>query len=311
MLYWVEKNVSGFYLFHGYSRTYGVTNMQSGVVFEFKEFAVQDGPGARLTVFFKGCPLRCQWCHNPEGLSSAPQLMVSRQSCLQCGACQSVCHAQKENTSCDLCGACVRVCPLGLRKIAGQRYTSQELIRIIRRDSDYYRALDGGVTFSGGEPLMQPAFLSEVLDGLQDIHTAIETCGYAPSETFLSIVPRMSFVMMDLKLMDPAAHRHYTGVDNEPILRNLRSLCEGDTPFVVRIPLIPGVNDTKENLIASARFLQGARSLQRVELLPYHLTAGAKYSMLGKEYSPDFDPAQPVRTYTDLFEQYDIRSVVL
>lgn len=305
--------------------------MEKGTIFDIKEFAVHDGPGVRQTVFLKGCPLRCQWCHNPEGLEARPQLLFSRSSCIRCGKCMEVCPLapdRREMTagkqdggetpgaffpgpSCTACGACVSVCPMGLRQISGRIMTSAQLVEAIRENSDYYAALEGGVTFSGGEPLMQGAFLLEVLEGIPDLHTAIETSAYASPDLFRQVLKSLSFVMMDVKLMDAGLHKHYTGVDNAVILENLRMLCRGDKPFVVRIPLIPGVNDTRENLEATASFLAGAASLLRVEILPYHKTAGAKYGMLGMEYRPGFDVDAPLRLPLTVFENYKIRSKIL
>ena len=283
--------------------------MKNGVVFDIKEFAVHDGPGVRQTVFLKGCPLRCQWCHNPEGLDCRPQLMFSRSSCIHCGSCMSVCP--HPHGPCTGCGACTKVCPLGLRQIAGAVMTSSQLSAKIRENSDYYQSLNGGVTFSGGEPLMQGDFLLEVLDQITDLHTAVETCGFAPSTLFKEVISRLSFIMMDLKIMDPGLHKHFTGQDNGLILENARLLCSQSKPFVIRIPLIPGVNDNHENLEATARFLQGAQALKCVELLPYHKTAGAKYGMLGKEYRPDFDPEASIQNPQNIFEKYKIRSKLL
>lgn len=309
----------------------------TGTVFDIKEFAVHDGPGVRQTVFLKGCPLRCQWCHNPEGLCSAPQLMFSRSSCIQCGRCMEVCPAAYATAlpaadssdqakgsahhisadsffpgdACTACGKCVYVCPLGLRQISGKVMTSADLVNVIRENSDYYASLGGGVTFSGGEPLMQGRFLSEVLEQIPDIHTAIETSAYADHALFRQVISRLSFIMMDVKLMDPDQHKHYTGVDNAPILRNLNTLCEGNKPFIVRIPLIPGVNDSPENLEATARALSGAKALQRVEILPYHKTAGAKYGMLGMKYLPDFDTDRGLSFTEEIFEKHKIESRML
>lgn len=307
--------------------------MEKGTIFDIKEFAVHDGPGVRQTVFLKGCPLRCQWCHNPEGLETRPQLMFSRSSCIRCGKCMEVCPfgspaGQKASgcpdetnagetgaffpgSACTACGACVSVCPMGLRQISGKVMTSLQLVDAIRENSDYYAALGGGVTFSGGEPLMQGAFLLEVLGQITDLHTAIETSAYASPRLFSRITERLSFIMMDVKLMDAGLHKHYTGVDNTVILENLHSLCRGSKPFVVRIPLIPGVNDTPENLEATAAFLAGSSSLLRVEILPYHKTAGAKYSMLGMEYRPDFDVEASLWMPQSVFEKYKIRSEIL
>lgn len=238
--------------------------MREGVVFDVEEFTVFDGPGLRQTVFLKGCPLRCSWCHNPEGLSGAPQLMVSTASCTGCGKCREVCRHE----TCISCGECIPVCPLHLRRIAGERMTSGELIRRIRKSSDYYARYGGGVTFSGGEPLMQADFLTEVLCGIPDVHRAIETSGFCEQDVFRRVTAHLDYVMMDIKLFDAALHKKYTGVDNERILRNARILCEGEIPFVIRIPLIPGVNDNEENFRSTAKWIAGARALIKVELLP-------------------------------------------
>lgn len=281
--------------------------MEEGVVFDIKEFAVYDGPGMRQTVFLKGCPLRCNWCHNPEGLSPKPQLMVSVASCQHCGRCEAVCTHE----TCVACGRCVLECPLNLRRIAGTRMTSAELVAKLRRNSDYYAAYDGGVTFSGGEPLMQPAFLLEVLQQIPDLHRAVETSGYADPDTFARVVEQLDFVMMDIKIFDGDLHRRYTGVDNRRILENAKQLCRGNVPFVIRIPVIPGVNDNEENYRATARWIAGAPMLQRVELLPYHKTAGAKYAMVGAEYRLQFDTERRVQISREIFAEYGIRSEVL
>lgn len=284
-----------------------VEKVETGVVFDIKEFAVYDGPGIRQTVFLKGCPLHCSWCHNPEGLSMQPQLMVSYASCQHCGRCREVC----EHESCVACGKCIPVCPLHLRSISGEVLTSEELVSRIRRNSDYYARYGGGVTFSGGEPLLQAAFLLEVLEQLPDLHKAIETSGYCRPETFCKVTEKLDYIMMDLKLMEPKLHRKYTGVDNQVILQNAKQLCKGEKPFVIRIPVIPGVNDNEANFRATAQWLQGARMLQKVELLPYHKTAGAKYAMIGKSYEPLFDPEKRVWISGDIFQEYGIRSEIL
>lgn len=281
--------------------------MEDGVIFDIKEFAVYDGPGPRQTVFLKGCPLRCCWCHNPEGLQMAPNLMVSANGCTDCGACRAACCHEP----CIACGACVPVCPLRLRSIAGERISSGELVRRLRQNSGYYASYGGGVTFSGGEPLMQPAFLAETLDQLKDLHRAIETSGYAQPDTFADIISRLELVIFDIKLVDREQHQRYTGVDNHLILQNAQTLCAGEIPFIIRIPLIPGVSDTEENYHATAKLLQGAKALQQVELLPYHKTAGAKYRMAGRTYRPLFDPERPVQAMPRIFEAYGISCEVL
>lgn len=281
--------------------------MSYGVIFDLKQFAVFDGPGVRQTVFLKGCPLRCNWCHNPEGLSVQPQLMVSRASCIHCGKCLEVC--QHEN--CIACGACAPACPLHLRVISGERISAEELEKRLRKDSDYYTQLGGGVTFSGGEPLLQGEFLLEILGRISDLHCCIETCGHADATLFQDVIGKLDYVIMDLKLFDPEKHRQYTGVGNEKILRNAETLCRADVPFTIRIPLIPGVNDNDENFRQTAQFLSGAKRLEKVELLPYHKTAGAKYAMAGMTYAPKFDINRSVYTSQKIFQDYQIRSSVL
>lgn len=279
-----------------------------GIIFDIKEGAVYDGPGLRQTIFLKGCPLRCAWCHNPEGLEPKRQLMTLSNGCLHCGACVEVCT----HTACTACGACVAACPRRLRRIAGERISAQALAEKINRDADYYCMTGGGVTFSGGEPLMQSDFLTEVCCLLAPgLSCAIETSGYCAPEDFQRVMARMDIIYMDLKLMDESQHKHYTGVSNQLILHNALWLKHCGKPFVIRIPLIPTVTDTDDNLRAAAEFLQDAVHLERVELLPYHATASAKYAMLSYHFSPDFPQDKPVNANTKIFDRYGIRSCVL
>lgn len=267
----------------------GGDGVREGIVFDIKEFAVFDGPGIRTTVFMKGCPLRCRWCHNPEGLSAKPQLMVSYASCVHCGACERVCP---HPDGCTACGACVPACPRGLRKIAGTRWTSADLAARLRKDGDVYAMTGGGVTFSGGEPLMQWAFVREVIERLEGIPAAVETSGYAPESVFAEAMACCKLILMDWKVADPGLHRKYTGVDQAPILRHARMLAEGDTPFILRLPVIPGVNDCSEHFERAAELVRDAKALVRVDILPYQRAAGAKYGMVGMRYDPGIDEAR-------------------
>ena len=277
--------------------------MSIGTVFDIKEFAVFDGPGIRTTVFMKGCPLRCRWCHNPEGLLAKPQLMVSKAACLHCGACEQVCRHPE---GCISCGECVHVCRSGFRKIVGQTWDSAALAARLNKDADVYRMSGGGVTFSGGEPLMQWDFVRDVIGRLDGVHTAIETSGYASDDVFREAMEKCSLVMMDWKVSDPDLHRHYTGVEQTRIRRHAEMLAEGSTPFMLRMPIIPGVNDNEEHFRTAAGLVKGAKALVRIDILPYQRAAGAKYEMVGMEYAPGFEDERAPRFFTDVFDRENI-----
>ena len=278
------------------------------MIFKIEEFSVFDGPGIRMTVFFKGCPLRCSWCHNPEGIRFERELMVSRTLCTHCGNCTTVC---RRSGDCVACGACVSICPQQLRKITGEEWTPEELAVRILANRDVYESSGGGVTFSGGEPLAQPALLNAVLDRINGMHTAIETSGYAPEEVFRKAIQKLNLVIMDLKVIDPEIHRSFTGVDNALILRNLEILKASGKPFWIRIPLIPGVNDSWDNMEATAGLLKGAKNLERVELLPFNRSAGAKYAAVNRLFTPDFDVTAQPNVILEPFLQFGINGVVL
>ena len=248
----------------------------TGHIFDIKEFALNDGPGVRTTIFFKGCPLRCRWCHNPEGWIPDRQIMHRGDRDLPCG----------------------------------EEISSEELAGRILKQADVLSQMGGGVTFSGGEPLFQPAFLFDVSDRLAGVHQVIETCGHASGEIFRAMCDRMDAIYMDAKIADPVLHEEMTGVSNALILANLAYLCAQDTPFVIRVPLIPGVTDTEENIGAIAEILRGSAALQKVELLPYNKLAGAKYKQLGMDYAPAFDEERPVKIRTEIFSAVGIESEV-
>ena len=250
-----------------------------GLVFEIREFTVHDGPGGRLTVFLKGCPLACTWCQNPEGQNVYPELMARTNACTGCGSCRKEVDTEEYR----LFGRSPSRCPAGLLRVSGEWYTAEALLDRILPLKEMLEMTAGGVTFSGREPLLQSDFLAEALDLLREsgIHTAIETSGYADAETFREIVlRRCDYVMMDLKLIDRSLHEAYTGVDNDVILENARVLKESGLPHVFRTPLIPGITDTEENLAAIARFVGDSPH----EKIPYNAAAGSKYPMLGREY---------------------------
>ena len=276
---------------------------KQGIVFDIKEFAVFDGPGIRTTVFMKGCPLRCQWCHNPEGLSPKPQLMVSTAACTNCGACQAVCPSPEK---CTACGKCVSACRGGFRKIVGTPWEAEVLAARLRKDQDVFLHSGGGVTFSGGEPLMQWDFVKAVIERMPGIHTAIETSGFASDAVFRSAMDTCDLIMLDWKVSDPVKHKHYTGVDQEPIRRHAEMLTRGNTPFILRMPMIPGVNDEPEHFETAARLVVDSPMLQRIELLPYQPAAGAKYGMVGMQYQAPCDDLAKPTLFTEIFKNFGI-----
>lgn len=252
----------------------------NGIVFDIKEFSIHDGPGVRTTVFMKGCPLSCRWCHNPEGLSPKPELMVRTARCKHCGKCMISCG----HPECQPYHRCIEACPDGLISVCGREWESGALADKLLQNADFMRSSGGGVTISGGEPTLQDEFVSELLDALEGVHRAVETCGYCSGERFISVISRADFIMMDIKLADPAMHREYCGVDNAPILANFRRLRESGKPYLIRVPLIPDITDTRENLAAIA----GIVGDSPVELLGYNSFAGAKYEGVGRVYTlPD------------------------
>ena len=269
----------------------------NGMVFNIQHYCVHDGPGVRTNVFFKGCPLRCRWCANPESNQLKPQLMYEAWKCIGCGACEAACPsfavqlldgiAVTDRSACTGCGSCTGVCPVPAREITGKVMSVEQVMAEIRLDSTFY-GTDGGVTLTGGECLLQPDFALEILKTCkaENIGTAVETCGFVPFEAFQRIAPYLDIALYDVKLMDSEAHKKYTGVPNEQILENLRRLSsELNIPVIARTPLIPGVNDSEENLRAMGAFLRdNVPTLKEVNLLPYHRLGEGKWEQL-EDYS--------------------------
>jgi len=280
-----------------------------GLIFAVEEFAVHDGPGLRCAVFFKGCPLRCEWCHNPEGLEMHPQRLRNMNGCLRCGTCNDVCPTPDD---CTACGRCVVHCPRDLIRISGEWQEASVLAQRILRFAPQLMQSGGGVTLTGGEALLQADFVLELLPLLSPLHRALETSGYVPTAVFEAALRNVELVYLDMKHMFPEQHRRYTGASNALVLRNAGFLLQGATPFIVRIPLIRGVTDSVENLRATACFLKGASTLLHVELLPYNEMAGAKYALLGQTYSYAFHAPEDsqIEECTAVFSEYGIKTVI-
>lgn len=271
--------------------------MRKALLFDLKPYSINDGPGIRITIFLKGCPLSCVWCHNPEGINPHIQKLYTKSKCIGCGSCVESCPKDAlrltpdgivtDTDLCDLCGICADVCPTKAMEMSGQEISVSEILKRIKKETITMDHSNGGVTISGGEPMMQSDFLIELLDklGNEGIHRAVDTTGFTKTETLLEVAKRTDLFLYDLKMMDSARHKHFTGVPNEKILENLKILAAAGAHINIRIPLIRNVNADEANLRQTAGFiasLPGNR--MTVSLLPYHNIAAHKYNKLGQEY---------------------------
>lgn len=272
---------------------------ERGIVFDIKRFAIHDGPGIRTTVFLKGCPLACAWCHNPEGIAAAPQIAYDAHTCIGCARCAAVCpggcHSVSgaghlyERSRCTSCGRCAEACPTEALRLIGREMSTAEVLDVVLRDRAFYATSGGGITVSGGEPLAQPQFARAVLaaaraDGL---HTCLDTSGFVLWEHLESVLPLVDLFLWDVKDTDAARHRANTGVDLELILDNLRRLDRAGANLMLRCPMVPGVNDSEEDAGALADLWYSLESRPPVELLPYHRMGEGKRATIGEA------PGQP------------------
>jgi pyruvate formate lyase activating enzyme len=273
--------------------------MKDGMIFDIQKYAIHDGPGIRTTVFFKGCPLRCWWCQNPEGQDSRPELVYRKSRCTGCSECAKHCpreaislvaqHVSINRENCVLCDNCSRVCPSDALSVAGRQVSVKEILGEIEKDVTFFDESGGGVTFSGGEPLLQHDFLNAVLAECKerDIHTIVQTCGFAPYEVVDRVRDKVDLFLYDIKIMDDRKHRKYTGGSNGQILENLRKLAENGSSIVISFPIIPSINDDDENVTRTAEFIHSLPNIKHVNLLPYHRAGIEKYKNLGKLYKLD------------------------
>lgn len=265
-------------------------------IFDIERNSFVDGPGIRTTVFFKGCNLRCAWCHNPESQSPDVQMMFYQNKCTGCGKCKEKC--QNGLTSCDFCGKCTLYCPSDAREICGKEYTVDEVLREVMKDRTFYANSGGGVTFSGGECMLQIDFLEQLLKKCKEngISTAVDTAGHVAYGHFERILPYTDLFLYDVKCLDDELHKRYVGVTNERILANLKKLLAPGATVWVRIPVVCGVNDTVEEMTKIRDFLNGCSAPERIELLPYHAMGEHKYAAIGKEASRFSVPSEEQMT---------------
>lgn len=269
--------------------------MATGLIFDIQRYSIHDGPGIRTTVFCKGCRLSCWWCHNPEGLSFDPELMLWSDRCIGCQTCVSVCPNSAifvansaiitDRSKCEVCGSCAERCPANAREIVGKRVSVGELMKEVQKDVPFYEDSGGGVTVSGGEPLEQPVLLNAFLSACkkEGMHTTLNTNGYAETEVVMKVSENVDLFTYDLKSMDDGMHRLYTGVSNELILTNLERLDSLGKRIFVRFPLIPGVNSDEGNVDAMLKFVSALKNVEEIGILPYHKLGVEKARRLGKE----------------------------
>lgn len=300
--------------------------MKQTLIFDVKRYAINDGPGVRITIFLKGCHLTCDWCHNPESQFAYTQKMYSESKCIGCMECVEACPQNActltpngivtDPEACLLCGTCAEVCPTKASEMSGEEMSVEHIMEMIKKETLLMDQSAGGVTFSGGEPLMHHEFLLQLLEecGKEGIHRCVDTTGFAATEVLMKVAKKTEYFLYDLKMMDSAKHKKYTGVANEGILKNLQTLAASGAEINIRIPLIKGVNDDEENIQQSAAFIASlAGDKKQVNILPYHNIAAKKYEKLGQIYNQGImaEPEEVRQQYViDVFESYGIKTII-
>jgi len=300
--------------------------MSKPLVFDIKRYAINDGPGIRIAVFLKGCNLNCAWCHNPESISDEAERMYSSSRCIRCGTCVTACPEKAitltaegiitDMALCKMHGKCAGVCPTKAIEISGREISAVEIIQEIEKERPFFDQSGGGVTFSGGEPLLHHKFLIRLLKecGKLGIHRTVDTAGFVKTDIILQVAEHTDLFLYDLKFMDPEKHRKWTGVTNEKILENLKALSATGAKIIIRIPLIGGVNDDAENIETTARFVAGLSGMKKdVNLLPFHKIAQTKYQKLGRP--EDFhlleEPSKEVQLQAiSIFQKYGLAATI-
>jgi pyruvate formate lyase activating enzyme len=286
-----------------------------GVIFNIQRYCLHDGSGIRTTIFFKGCPLRCAWCANPESIYSKPQLLVMPSKCIKCKRCLKACKNNalsdkgRDKKKCVVCGTCAKECPTGALEITGEDLTIAEVLKEVLKDITFYNCSNGGITFSGGEPLYQPEYAYSLAKAIKMnyLNLSIETSGYAKWQEIERILMQMDEILYDIKMMDSEKHRQFTGVQNQLILENAEKSSKLGIKMIIRVPLIGGVNDSEENIRDTANFANSI-GVKELHLLPYHRFGETKYNKIGKKINTDFYKPEDkwINKLLDIIRSYGI-----
>lgn len=295
----------------------------TGTVFDIQRFSLHDGPGIRTIVFLKGCPLACEWCSNPESQNKNPVIMYKKADCLHCGRCITACKLgaiSPENKGfvnreiCTGCGECANACPAGALVVKGKTMSVQQVVKELKKDTTTYRRSGGGITLSGGEPLVQHEFASQLLMACkaQGWNTAMETTGVGSEAAIEEVIPYVDTVLLDIKHMDTAKHKRYTGIGNESVLKNVPRICQLSNT-VIRVPVVPGFNFSEEEIEQIAAYAKTLMGIRTIHLLPYHSFGENKYDLIGKDYTlKDVAPLKPedLEEYRKMVEGHGFQCII-